>query len=146
MVDDDVVLVQVEAAPRTSTGSARVCVRSDVGTAVVLWAGASEEAGGEHHVEWSIDEDVSWGSSMWPAAVPSFGLWGGASMSFVKTPRLGLGWFGWLGSCGEFDVLGDAGFVEGAVAEHGEQDTDALTGEAEEGLGVCVLNAKGICL
>ncbi|WP_405987743.1 hypothetical protein [Streptomyces sp. NBC_00872] len=74
-MDDDVVLVQVEAAPRTSTGSVRVCVRSDVGTAVVLWAGASEEAGGEHHVEWSIDEDVSWGSSMWPAAVPSFGLW-----------------------------------------------------------------------
>ncbi|WP_254407496.1 hypothetical protein [Streptomyces sp. GMY02] len=75
MVDDDVVLVQVEAVPRTSTGSARVRVRSDVGTAVVFWAGASEEVGGEHHVEWSIDEDVSWGSNTWPAAVPAFGLW-----------------------------------------------------------------------
>ena len=29
-----------------------------------------------------------------------------------------------------------SGFVEGAVAEHGEQDADAVAGEAEEGLGV----------
>src|SRR5690606_39281136 len=27
-------------------------------------------------------------------------------------------------------------FVEGSVAEHGEQDADAVSGEAEEGLGV----------
>jgi hypothetical protein len=73
--DDGVVLVQVEAVPRTSTESARVRVRSGVGTAVVLWAGPSEEVGGQHHVEWSIDEDVSWGSNTLPAAVPSFGLW-----------------------------------------------------------------------
>ncbi|MEU3950581.1 hypothetical protein, partial [Streptomyces sp. NPDC029526] len=32
--------------------------------------------------------------------------WGGASMSSVKAPRFGLGWFGLWGSCGEFDVLG----------------------------------------
>src|SRR5690606_5734372 len=61
---------------------------------------------------------------------------GGAFMSFVKAPRFGLGWFGLWGSCGEFDVLGDSGFVEGAVSEHGEQDADALAGQAEEGLGV----------
>lgn len=38
-------------------------------------------------------------------------------------------------SCGEGDG-GGSGFVEGAVAEHREQDADALAGEAEEGLGV----------
>lgn len=33
-------------------------------------------------------------------------------------------------------LLRGAWFVEGAVAEHGEQDADAVAGEAEEGLGV----------
>lgn len=41
-----------------------------------------------------------------------------------------------LGLCGELDVFRRSGLVEGAVAEHGEQDADALTGESEEGLGV----------
>ena len=40
---------------------------------------------------------------------------------------------GW--SCSEGDA-GDSGLVEGAVAEHGEQDADALAGKAEESLGV----------
>ncbi|MGW5256722.1 Hsp70 family protein, partial [Streptomyces sp. NPDC004012] len=33
-------------------------------------------------------------------------VWEGASMSFVKAPRLGLRWFDLWGLCGEFDVLG----------------------------------------
>lgn len=44
--------------------------------------------------------------------------------------------------CGEFDVLRGPRFVEGAVAEQGEQDTDALAGEAEEGLGVGLPRAR----
>jgi hypothetical protein len=36
-------------------------------------------------------------------------------------------------SCG--GCFGNAGLVEGSVAEHGEQSADALAGESEEGLG-----------
>ena len=46
-----------------------------------------------------------------------------------------------LGLCGELDALRGPGLVEGAVAEHGEQDGDALAGESEgrEALPVCDL-------
>lgn len=43
-------------------------------------------------------------------------------------------------SCGEGDG-GGSGFVEGAVAEHGEQDADALAGESEEA-GWAFMQAK----
>jgi hypothetical protein len=54
-------------------------------------------------------------------------------MSFGNAPLWGLGLFGLAGACGELDVRGRAGFVEGAIPERGEQDADALAGE---GLGM----------
>lgn len=47
-----------------------------------------------------------------------------------------------LGLCGELDARGHAGFVEGAVAEHGEQDADALAGDPEECLDVGLPRAR----
>ncbi|WP_332759163.1 hypothetical protein [Streptomyces sp. MT206] len=35
-------------------------MQSAVGTAVVLWQGAPEAVGREHHVEWTVDEDIVW--------------------------------------------------------------------------------------
>lgn len=64
-------------------------------------------------------------------------------MSSSKAPCWVRGGSGALGLRGELDVLRCLGIVEGAVAEHGEQDADALAGEAEEDLANCVLSAEG---
>jgi hypothetical protein len=42
-----------------------------VGTAVVLWQGAPEAVEGEHHVEWTVDEDIAWADNAWPPASAS---------------------------------------------------------------------------
>ncbi|MFD0339743.1 hypothetical protein ACFVH0_13755 [Streptomyces sp. NPDC127117] len=44
---------QVPSEPVTT-----VRVRSAVGTAVVPWRSAPEDVGREHHVEWTVDEDI----------------------------------------------------------------------------------------
>ncbi|MFD7490996.1 hypothetical protein ACFV8T_00995 [Streptomyces sp. NPDC059832] len=61
-------LVRTEAVRQAPSGPATVRVRSAVGTAVVLWHGAPEEVGHEHHVEWTVDEDIAWSRNTWPAA------------------------------------------------------------------------------
>ncbi|MFK0257066.1 hypothetical protein [Streptomyces sp. NPDC090445] len=45
-----------------------VRVHSAVGTAVVLWQGASEAVAREHHVEWTVDTDIAWPGNAWPSA------------------------------------------------------------------------------
>ncbi|MEU2392806.1 hypothetical protein [Streptomyces sp. NPDC007369] len=45
-----------------------VRVHSAVGTAVVLWQGAVGAVGREHHVEWTVDEDLAWAENTRPAA------------------------------------------------------------------------------
>ncbi|TVL91345.1 hypothetical protein CD790_18380 [Streptomyces sp. SAJ15] len=37
-----------------------VRVHAAVGTAVALWQGTPEAVGREHHVEWTVDEDIAW--------------------------------------------------------------------------------------
>ncbi|MFF5777555.1 hypothetical protein ACFY7Y_11470 [Streptomyces virginiae] len=34
---------------------------------MVLWQGALGAAGEEHHVEWTVDEDIVWGTNAGPA-------------------------------------------------------------------------------
>ncbi|MFJ8133377.1 hypothetical protein [Streptomyces hydrogenans] len=58
--DDDWVLVRVEAVQAARSGPMFVRVHSAVGTAVALWRGAPWDVGREHHVEWSVDEDIVW--------------------------------------------------------------------------------------
>ncbi|MFI5527517.1 hypothetical protein ACIA8O_03070 [Kitasatospora sp. NPDC051853] len=58
-------LVMVEAVP---AGLPLVRVRSAVGTAVVVWRGADADVGREHHVEWTLDEEIAWGRNAHPAA------------------------------------------------------------------------------
>ncbi|MET9588695.1 hypothetical protein ABZY10_37555 [Streptomyces sp. NPDC006539] len=64
-------LVQVEAVRQVLGGPATVRVRSGVGAAVALWCGDPTDVGCEHHVEWTVDEDVAWGGNTWPAALSS---------------------------------------------------------------------------
>ncbi|MFG3258816.1 hypothetical protein [Streptomyces sp. NPDC048172] len=53
---------RVEPAARpTATGHPAVRVRTRAGTAVACWRGDPAEAGGERHIEWSVDEDLAWG-------------------------------------------------------------------------------------
>ncbi|MCX5395998.1 hypothetical protein [Streptomyces sp. NBC_00102] len=52
-------------------GAVAVRVRSEVGGAVALWCGDPTDVGREHHVEWTVDDDVTWGGNTLPAAVPS---------------------------------------------------------------------------
>jgi hypothetical protein len=65
------VLVQIEAVRQAPDGPATVRVRSGVGTAMVLWCGDPTDVGSEHHVEWTVDEDVAWGGNTRPATLPS---------------------------------------------------------------------------
>ncbi|WKX74059.1 hypothetical protein [Streptomyces sp. XD-27] len=57
-------LVNIEAVQQDPSGPTTVRVHSAVGTAVVLWQGAPEAAGHEHHVEWTVDEDIVWAENM----------------------------------------------------------------------------------
>ncbi|MEU8780359.1 hypothetical protein [Streptomyces sp. NPDC048637] len=66
-------LVQVEMVPQAARPT-MVRVRAPVGT-VVLWRGHPLEAEGRHHVEWTVDEDISWGRNTQSAARASPGLW-----------------------------------------------------------------------
>ncbi len=54
-------LVQVEAVGRDADGRATVRVRSEMGAAAAFWGGGPTGVGREHHVEWTVEEDVSWG-------------------------------------------------------------------------------------
>ncbi|MFH8691172.1 hypothetical protein ACH4EC_30405 [Streptomyces anulatus] len=55
---------------QVADGRATVRVRSEVGAAVAIWCGYPTGVGREHHVEWTVDEDVAWGGNTRPA--PSF--------------------------------------------------------------------------
>ncbi|WP_405428132.1 hypothetical protein [Streptomyces erythrochromogenes] len=67
--DDGWVLVKVEAVQPARSGPLSVRVHSAVGTAVVLWQGAPPAVGREHHVEWTVDEDLVWTENTRPSLV-----------------------------------------------------------------------------
>ncbi|KAB7845516.1 hypothetical protein [Streptomyces mobaraensis] len=52
----------------------RARVRTAWGRAVVRWCGPPGAADGAYAVEWTVDEDVTWGRNTRPAAVPAPGL------------------------------------------------------------------------
>ncbi len=51
-----------------------VRVHSPVGVAEVLWHGEPHDAGGWHHVEWTVDEEIVWGRNTVSATVAEPGL------------------------------------------------------------------------
>ncbi|GGX75771.1 hypothetical protein [Streptomyces hiroshimensis] len=60
-------LVRVERAEKTQAVSlpqTAVRVHSAIGTAVVSWHGDPDETDGQHHVEWTVDEDLHWGENI----------------------------------------------------------------------------------
>ncbi|MFI8823909.1 hypothetical protein [Streptomyces sp. NPDC053431] len=74
--DDGRVLVKVEAVqPARSGRPLFVRVRSAVGTAVVLWQGTPQAVGREHHVEWTVDEDIVWTENARPSTDGRSELW-----------------------------------------------------------------------
>lgn len=68
-------LVRLEAMPHVAQGPMTVRVHSPLGYAMVLWGGDLEEADGQHHVEWRVDEDILWGHNAGPAAIAKPGFW-----------------------------------------------------------------------
>ncbi|OKJ48691.1 hypothetical protein AMK28_33960 [Streptomyces sp. CB02115] len=73
-MDDCGVLVQVEAVGQVADGRATVRVRSEVGATTAFWCGDPTGVGREHHVEWTVDEDVAWGGNTRPAILFSPGV------------------------------------------------------------------------
>ncbi|MFF7328252.1 hypothetical protein [[Kitasatospora] papulosa] len=59
---------------QVADGRATVRVRSEVGTAVAFWCGEPTGVGREHHVEWTVEEDVAWGVNTRPASSFSPGV------------------------------------------------------------------------
>ncbi|MET8632703.1 hypothetical protein ABZX69_06990 [Streptomyces sp. NPDC004074] len=62
-------LVKVDAVLCASSRPVLVRVHSVVGTAVAHWQGTPEAVGREHHVEWTVDEDIAWAGNTRPGAV-----------------------------------------------------------------------------
>ncbi|WP_424216841.1 hypothetical protein ACN20G_32570 (plasmid) [Streptomyces sp. BI20] len=60
--------VTVEAVRPAPSGPVTVRVRSAAGTVVALWEGAPGAVGREHHVEWTVDEDIAWTVNTRPSA------------------------------------------------------------------------------
>ncbi|MET9880382.1 hypothetical protein ABZZ36_38120 [Actinacidiphila glaucinigra] len=67
-------LVHVEAAGQGPPGSVWVRAYSQFGTVVALWKGEPVDVGGQHHVEWTVDEDIAWKVNTWPAVTAAPGL------------------------------------------------------------------------
>ncbi|MFJ2024711.1 hypothetical protein ACIODW_13030 [Streptomyces sp. NPDC087897] len=83
-------LVQVEAVGRVADGRATVRVRSEAGAAVAFWCGGPTGVGREHHVEWAVEEDMSWGGNTRPATSFSPGVDEKEGDRIVFRGRLGL--------------------------------------------------------
>ncbi|MFF4249392.1 hypothetical protein ACFYY2_33740 [Streptomyces sp. NPDC001822] len=83
-------LVQVDAVGQGVDGRVTVRVRSEVGAAAALWCGDPAGVGREHHVEWTVDEDVAWGNNMGPATSFSPGVDEEEGDRIVFRGRLGL--------------------------------------------------------
>lgn len=81
--------VRVETVRHGPGGTVAVRVRSAVGAAEVLWRGAPTDVGREHHVEWTVDEDLARGASVRPAALSSPPVHG-APCQVVLRGRLSL--------------------------------------------------------
>ncbi|MFJ2774815.1 hypothetical protein [Streptomyces sp. NPDC087300] len=56
--------VRVEKVQQVSLPRVVVRVHSPVGTAVSRWHGDLGQADGQHHVEWTVDEDLDWGQNI----------------------------------------------------------------------------------
>ncbi|MCZ0983050.1 hypothetical protein O1L60_39935 [Streptomyces diastatochromogenes] len=67
-MDDEAMFVRTESLPRTPQQHMTVRVHTPIGSAVVLWHGDPREADGRHLIEWTVDEDISWGQNTQPAA------------------------------------------------------------------------------
>lgn len=68
-------LVNIEAVRQDPSEPTTARVHSAVGTAVVPWQGAPEAVGHEHHVEWTVDEDIVWAENTRLAASAAPELW-----------------------------------------------------------------------
>ena len=89
-MDDWGVLVQVEAVGQVADGRARVRVRSEVGAVAAFWCGDPTGVGREHHVEWTVEEDMAWGGNTRPATSFSPGVDEEEDGRIVFRGRLGL--------------------------------------------------------
>ncbi|MFF2522608.1 hypothetical protein [Streptomyces liangshanensis] len=83
-------LVQVEAVGQVADGRATVRVRSEVGAVAAFWCGDPTGVGREHHVEWTVEEDVAWGGNTRPATSFSSGVDEEEGGRIVFRGRLGL--------------------------------------------------------
>ncbi|WP_426501561.1 hypothetical protein [Streptomyces sp. D54] len=83
-------LVQVEAVGQVADGRATVRVRSEVGATAAFWCGDPTGVGREHHVEWTVDEDMAWGCNTRPASLFSPGVAEAEDGRIVFRGRLGL--------------------------------------------------------
>ncbi|CAO0834729.1 putative protein OS=Streptomyces microflavus OX=1919 GN=Smic_86200 PE=4 SV=1 [Streptomyces microflavus] len=61
-------LVRTQSLPQTSQRAMTVRVHTPIGSVVVRWGGAPQEADGQHLVEWTVDDDVHWGQNTRPAS------------------------------------------------------------------------------
>ncbi|GGY32389.1 hypothetical protein GCM10010342_19090 [Streptomyces anulatus] len=75
---------------RVVDGRVTVRVRSEVGAAAAFWCGGPTGVGREHHVEWTVEEDVSWGGNTRPAASFLSGVDEKEGDRIVFRGRLGL--------------------------------------------------------
>lgn len=53
-------LVQVERLTESACGAVSVEVRTSVGMVTARWRGDRDATPGEHHVEWTLDEEFRW--------------------------------------------------------------------------------------
>ncbi|MEV0503277.1 hypothetical protein AB0I84_37560 [Streptomyces spectabilis] len=64
----------MEQVQQVSVPQVTVRVHSAVGTAVVSWCGDPKESDGQHHVEWTVAEDLDWGRNIQLSALAEAGL------------------------------------------------------------------------
>ncbi|MFI1170024.1 hypothetical protein [Streptomyces melanogenes] len=69
-MDDEAMFVRTQSLQRTPQQHMPVRVHTPMGSAVVLWHGAPQEADGQHLVEWTVDEAIHWGQNTHPARAP----------------------------------------------------------------------------
>ena len=77
-------LVEVEKIAKFPWSPVLAQIQTPIGRTAVRWCGEPDATAGQYHVEWTIDEKISWGRNAKPAAEAAAALRPGGHCVIVR--------------------------------------------------------------
>jgi hypothetical protein len=66
----EIVLIEVERLVRLPRGTVLAQIKTPIGHTAVPWCGDPDALPGQYDVEWTVDEEISWGGNAKPGNAP----------------------------------------------------------------------------